>query len=75
MFSPVEWTSGYRDAKSAVVVGAGFTQKYRFELLGKVSGRDVGLRYSTNSSPEIMLDLVRRQGARQGEKNEESVTE
>jgi hypothetical protein len=35
MFSPVEWTSGYRDAKSAVIVGDCFTQKCRIELLRK----------------------------------------
>src|SRR5438270_5043350 len=35
MFSPVEWTSGYRDAKSAVIVGDCFTQKCRIELRRK----------------------------------------
>jgi len=58
MFSPVEWTSGYKDAKSVVVVGAGFTQKYRFELLWKLGYRVMGLRYNTNGSTEIMLDLT-----------------
>src|SRR5438445_13524853 len=64
MFSPVEWTSGYKDAKSVVVVGAGFTQKYRFELLWKLGYRVMGLRYSTNGRTEIILDLTSNGEAR-----------
>src|SRR5439155_11367484 len=48
MFSPVEWTSGYRDAKSAVIVGDCFTQRVQNRATQELDPAAERARYSTD---------------------------